>query len=269
MEKITRTLTIQSYHICEVLPGETFSLKPFLPFSLEDSSSSQDSERLWSLQIPTENPLRYSDHSPIIKDIRIRIVPPDRRHIYVDSVMDIIPVSTKVLGKIGEGITRTLTGAYILLTGVDENGVPVCSFGNCDGMLDEKVVFQKAGTPGPSDILITFEVTLTAGAGASRSGPDAIHHSCDLFCQEIRTLMKSLSGRSFTEKHTYHDIIRPDKKKVVIVKLVSGQGAMYDTHFLAPEPSAYENSRSVIDYPGIPIVLSPNEYRDGAIRAMY
>ena len=36
--------------------------------------------------------------------------------------MDIIPISTKVLGKLGEGITHTITGVYVMLTGVDVNG---------------------------------------------------------------------------------------------------------------------------------------------------
>lgn len=37
--------------------------------------------------------------------------------------MDIIPVSTKVLGILGEGITHTLTGVYFMMTGVDVDGV--------------------------------------------------------------------------------------------------------------------------------------------------
>ncbi|MBE5906727.1 MAG: proline reductase cluster protein PrdD, partial [Lachnospiraceae bacterium] len=72
-----------------------------------------------------------------------------------------------------------------------------------------------------------------------------------------------------TETQTFEDVIRPGKKKVALVKLVSGQGAMYDTRFLANEPSGFEGGHSVIDITGFPVMLSPNEYRDGAIRAMY
>ena len=51
--------------------------------------------------------------------------------------MDIIPISTKVLGKIGDGITHTLTGVYVMLTGVDSNGVQTAEFGSSEGNLKE------------------------------------------------------------------------------------------------------------------------------------
>ena len=87
--------------------------------------------------------------------------------------------------------------------------------------------------------------------------------------QEIRTILKKTNGMYCTERHDYQDIERPGKDKVVLVKLVSGQGAMYDTHYLAPEPSGFIGSHSIIDSTGSPMIISPNEYRDGAIRALY
>ncbi|MFB0919205.1 MAG: proline reductase cluster protein PrdD, partial [Clostridiaceae bacterium] len=54
---------------------------------------------------------------------------------------------------------------------------------------------------------------------------------------------------------------------VVIVKQVAGQGAMYDTMLFSNEPSGTDGV-SIIDMKCMPAVLSPNEYRDGAIRAM-
>ena len=56
---------------------------------------------------------------------------------------------------------------------------------------------------------------------------------------------------------------------MVLVKMVSGQGAMYDTRFLPDEPSGFIGSHSIIDITGAPMIISPNEYRDGAIRALY
>ena len=42
--------------------------------------------------------------------------------------MDIIPISTKVLGKIGEGITHTITGVYVMLTFLEAEGIKMdCS----------------------------------------------------------------------------------------------------------------------------------------------
>ncbi len=55
---------------------------------------------------------------------------------------------------------------------------------------------------------------------------------------------------------------------MLIIKQVAGQGAMYDTHFFADEPSGVEGGRSIIDMGNMPIMVTPNEYRDGIIRSM-
>ena len=259
-EKIMRQLIIRSFHVTRLCEGNTFSL------TKADTASY---ETTWKLTVPArieENPLLYSE--PIIQ-IKIRLISPEQKHIPIHSVMDIIPISVKAAGKIGEGITHTMTGAYVILTGADEEGTPICAFGSSEGMLDEQIMFNKAGTPADDDWIILFDVILKAKSGFSRPGPNAAHHACDIFCREIRSLLKSKSGYEYTESHCYQDVIHPDRKKIAIVKLVSGQGSMYDTHFLGDEPSSYEGSHSVIDITGAPIVLSPNEYRDGAIRAMY
>ena len=43
---------------------------------------------------------------------------------------------------------------------------------------------------------------------------------------------------------------------------------MYDTHLFGLEPSGSLGSRSIIDMGNMPVVVSPNEYRDGIIRSM-
>ena len=260
---VMRQLTIKAFHISSVTDGSAFSITPAGHCT---QSMNGDSHNLYELMLP----LSYRpSHSPLISNIDIRIISPDEHHQYIESVMDIIPVSTKVLGSIGNGITHTLTGVYVVLTGVDEEGTPVCAFGNSNGYMDEQITFNRPGTPSEEDIIILFQVTLKAKAGFARSGPCAAHEACDEFCNNIRQELKKLKGSFCTESHKYQDIIRPGKPKVALVKLVSGQGAMYDTHFLGSEPSSYIGSRSVMDAPGAPIMLSPNEYRDGAICAMY
>jgi len=67
----------------------------------------------------------------------------------------------------------------------------------------------------------------------------------------------------------YFDKIKFGKRKVVVIKQVAGQGAMYDTQLLGKEPGGFEGGRSIIDLGNVPIILSPNEYRDGALRAMH
>lgn len=70
---------------------------------------------------------------------------PDEHRQHTNTVMDVIPLATKVLGRVGEGITHTLTGVYVLLTGVDESGRQVCNFGASDGILEEKIAWGRAG----------------------------------------------------------------------------------------------------------------------------
>lgn len=262
-EIIKRTLTIQSFHVTEVVWGEGFELIPCM-----NEGGKLLSPAEYTLAIP-EDYLPIFCEDELISTITLRIIPPDKHHVHINSVMDIFPISTKVLGRLGEGTSRTITGVCGMITGADENGVSVCAFGSSDGMLDEKVALGMAGTPSPEDYILCFDVILKAGAGFSRSGPDAAHRCVDSFCQNIRKLLKKKRGQDATEVHVYHDIVRPNAKRVVIVKLVSGQGAMYDTHYLPAEPSGFENSRSIIDAVSVPVILSPNEYRDGAIRALY
>lgn len=203
-----------------------------------------------------------------IEAIDIQIIKPGDHDRWTNTIMDIVPISTKVLGKIGDGITHTITGVYVMLTGVDVNGKQCHEFGSSEGNLKEQLYLNRAGTPGDNDYIISFDVTLAAGMGQERPGPTAAHRVCDEFIQTYRNKLKKFNGSKCTERHEYHDIVRPGKKKVLIIKQVAGQGAMYDTHLFAKEPSGVEGGKSIIDMGNMPIVVTPNEYRDGIIRSM-
>ena len=205
---------------------------------------------------------------PLIKEIDIRIIMPDEHQRHTNTVMDVIPLATKVLGRVGEGITHTLTGVYVLLTGVDESGRQVCNFGASDGILEEKIAWGRAGTPLKSDMLITFDVVLKEGSWADRPGPEAAHRACDTFCQIFRDQMKKFNGYKCAEKHVFQETYEPGKKDVYIVKEVSGQGAVYDTRMFGHEPCGFEGGKSVIDMGCMPALVTPNEFRDGIMRAM-
>ena len=116
--------------------------------------------------------------------------------------------------------------------------------------------------------IVSFDVVLKPGMGQEREGVLAAHHACDEFIQIFREQMKKFRGDLCTERHEYHDVVRPGKKRVLIVKQVAGQGAMYDTSLFAKEPSGTENGRSIIDMGNMPVIVTPNEYRDGIIRSM-
>ena len=205
---------------------------------------------------------------PLIKEIDIRIIMPDEHQQHTNTVMDVIPLATKVLGRVGEGITHTLTGVYVLLTGVDESGRQVCNFGASDGILEEKIAWGRAGTPLRSDMLISFDVVLKEGSWADRPGPEAAHRACDTFCQIFRDQMKKFNGYKCAEKHVFQETYEPGKIDVYIVKEVSGQGAVYDTRMFGHEPCGFEGGKSVIDMGCMPALVTPNEFRDGIMRAM-
>ncbi|MCQ1529445.1 proline reductase cluster protein PrdD [Lutispora saccharofermentans] len=246
-----RRLVIKSYHITEVsfadkteITGKSLSLRKNI---IDDITRDE----------------------PLINDLSIEIIMPGEHDRWVNSIMDIMPISAKVLGRLGEGITHTLTGVYVMLTGVDKEGIQVAEFGSSEGNLQEQMILNRPGTPGDKDIIILVDVTLKAGEGHYRTGPTAAHRVCDKLVQEIREKLKKLNGKDCTERHEFYDVIKPGRKKVAIIKQVAGQGTMYDTQLFAKEPSGFAGGRSIIDLGNVPVIVSPNEYRDGAIRAMH
>ena len=242
--KDLRRLVIKAYHMNEVEWGE-------------HNDITVDGKMTVSKEMIEE----FVESEPLIEKIDIQIIKPGEHDRWTNTMMDIIPISTKVLGKIGEGITHTITGVYV-------NGKQTHEFGSSEGNLKDMLYLNRAGTPGDNDVIISFDVTLAAGMGQERPGPTAAHRACDKFIQSYRDKLKKFKGDLCTERHEYHDIVRTGKKRVLIIKQVAGQGAMYDTHLFAKEPSGVEGGKSIIDMGNMPIILTPNEYRDGIIRSM-
>lgn len=205
---------------------------------------------------------------PQIHSIDVQLIRPGDLDRWTNTIMDIIPISAKVLGSIGEGITHTVTGVYMLLTGVDVQGKQAHEFGSSEGNLRDTLLLGRAGTPGENDYMISFDITFHAEMGQERAGVTAAHAACDEFIQPFRDQLKRFNGDSCSERHTYYDTIRPGKKKVVIMKQTAGQGAMYDTHLFAREPSGALGSHSIIEMGNMPVLVTPNEYRDGIIHSM-
>ncbi|MFV0362297.1 MAG: proline reductase cluster protein PrdD [Suipraeoptans sp.] len=249
--KDLRRLVIKSYHMTNIELADENKISVDGKFTIDKSI-------LPSLIEEEKN----------IVDIDIQIIKPGEHDRYTNTIMDIIPISTKVLGKIGEGITHTVTGVYVMLTGVDTDGKQTHEFGSSEGNLKEQLYLNRAGTPGDDDYIISFDVTLKSHMGQERKGVDAAHNACDRFIQIFRDQLKKFKGDLATERHEYHDVVRSGKKRVLIVKQVAGQGAMYDTHLFGKEPQGMEGGRSIIDLGNMPVIVTPNEYRDGIIRSM-
>lgn len=250
MERVIRSLVIKAFHINKVI--------------LSDKTKVESNSLLINENYETE--MVTKDQR--IEKVSIKIVKPGDHDLFTNSIMDIIPVSTKVLGKIGEGITHTLTGAYIMLTGSDAVGNQMAEFGSSEGILKNQLKLGRFGTPNETDIIIHVDIVLKSGTIFERSTPSMMHRVCDEFIQTIRESLKECDGRKADFQNTFEDKIREGKKKVVIIKQIGGQGAMHDNQLLPDEPSGYSGGKSNIDLGNMPVILSPNEYRDGALRAM-
>lgn len=204
----------------------------------------------------------------VFESVEIKIIKPREHDLYINTIMDVVPISTKVLGRIGEGITHTLTGVQVLLTGANTEGLQMHEFGSSEGILKEQLVLNRAGTPSDKDYLIHIDVIIKAGINFDRQLAFSIFELSDVYLQNIREVMKMLSGRDADEVHEYFNKKNPGKPKVALVKEVAGQGMMYDNLLFPEEPSGMDKGISIIDMQNMPILLTPNEYRDGAIRAM-
>jgi D-proline reductase (dithiol) PrdD len=249
-EVLLRRLVIRSFHITDVV----FSGKTCIKGSV--------------LSIDNSVVDRVMARNPLIAKMTTGIIRPYEHSVKTNTIMDIIPISTKVLGKLGEGITHTLTGVYCVLTGCDEDGRQMHEFGSSDGILGDQIFFGRAGTPEKSDFILHIDFTLKGGQPFDRNLVNAAFQGADLYLQEIRESLKTNEYKEASETHEFFDRARPGKKRVALVRQVAGQGAMYDNQLFSNEPSGYAGGISIINMSNVPIMLSANEYRDGALRAM-
>ncbi|MDR3342069.1 MAG: hypothetical protein LBT14_04640, partial [Treponema sp.] len=58
--------------------------------------------------------------APLVKKLEMDVITPDKRHVFTNTIMDVIPVATKVSGELGEGETNILNDMVFILTGIDE-----------------------------------------------------------------------------------------------------------------------------------------------------
>ena len=199
-------------------------------------------------------------YSEVIEKIDIEVIDPGDHDRYTNTIMDIIPISVKVLGKCGEGITHTITGVYVMPTGVDVDGEQAHEFGSSEGNLKDMLYLNRAGTPADDDFIISFNITFKKGMGQDKMVEE--------WMNDFRAQLKKFEGTKCTERHEYYDRIRQGQKKVLVIKEMIAHGAMLDTWIFPDQPSGVEGGKSLIDYGAMPVMLTPNEFRDGAIKAM-
>lgn len=203
----------------------------------------------------------------LIKGIKLNVIKPNERHIYTDTIMDVCPIATKVEGELGNGVTKICDGVVFMLTGVDEEGTQVHEFGSSEGYLDEKMYFGHPGCADENDIIIRCEAVIEKLSGMSRPGPLAAHKAQDYIIQAVREELKTYDGEIIREE-ICEDIRRKGNPRIVLVKEIMGQGAMHDNVICPSEPCGIMGGRMNVDCGNVPIMLTPNQVRDGSIHAL-
>ncbi len=203
----------------------------------------------------------------LCKSLELEVIYPDKRHIYTETIMDVCPIATKVEGELGEGITKVADGVVFMLTGVDEDGVQVHEFGSSEGYLDEKMYFGHPGCADENDIIIRCHAVIERLSGMTRPGPFAAHKCQDYIVQAIRDELKNYDGEVVREE-ICEDVRRVGNPRVVLVKEIMGQGAMHDNVICPTEPCGILGGQKNVDCGNVPIILTPNQVRDGSIHAL-
>ncbi len=204
---------------------------------------------------------------PLCKSMKLDVIHPDERHQYTETIMDVCPIATKVEGELGSGVTKVADGVVFMLTGVDEDGVQVHEFGSSEGFLDEKMYFGHPGCADENDIIIRCHVVIQRLSGMTRPGPFAAHKCQDYVIQAVRDELKKYDGEVVREE-ICEDVRRPGNPRVVLVKEIMGQGAMHDNVICPTEPCGILGGQKNVDCGNVPIILTPNQVRDGSIHAL-
>ena len=203
----------------------------------------------------------------LCKSLTLDVIYPDKRHVYTETIMDVCPIATKVEGELGEGITKVADGVVFMLTGVDEDGVQVHEFGSSEGYLDEKMYFGHPGCADENDIIIRCHAVIERLTGMTRPGPFSAHKCQDYIIQAVRNELKKYEGEVVREE-ICEDIRRSGNPRVVLVKEIMGQGAMHDNVICPTEPCGILGGQKNVDCGNVPIILTPNQVRDGSIHAL-
>lgn len=203
----------------------------------------------------------------LCKSLELDVIHPNERHIYTETIMDVCPIATKVEGELGEGVTKVCDGVVFMLTGVDEDGVQVHEFGSSEGYLDEKMYFGHPGCADENDIIIRCHAVVQRLSGMTRPGPFAAHKCQDYIVQAIREQLKGYEGEVVREE-VCEDVRRVGNPRVALVKEIMGQGAMHDNVLCPEEPCGIKGGQKNVDCGNVPILLTPNQVRDGSIHAL-
>jgi D-proline reductase (dithiol) PrdA len=200
--------------------------------------------------------------------VAIDVIPPDGRTVACDSILDVAPIAVKVEGGIGSGRTRVASGLALVVTGREERGVQAGEFGASAGVLAERIHPNAPGAPDREDWLIRVAVTLRDGSAKERRGPLAAHRVADLVAERVRRALREAPDAPIDSAAEWTEARRPQGVRVLLAKMVMGQGAMHEKLLFPSEPAGIMGGRSIIELGQGPVMLRVNELRDGAIHSL-
>ena len=127
-EKVIRSITRKHFNITEVKRGPETKIEGTTLYIREGIEQ------------------ECIDSQVLVYDLKLDIIKPEDYHTYSETIMDIQPIATKEGDfEIGQGATRVIDGAIIMVTGTDANGVQIGEFGSSEGFLDENIMWGRPG----------------------------------------------------------------------------------------------------------------------------
>lgn len=205
---------------------------------------------------------------PQVHSLSVHIIKPREHRLPVNSILDFSPIAAKNAGRPGEGISHVFSGVQLMLTAAEKSGFQPVNCGSAHGILADKVVFGRRGTPDANDCILHVDVCLAEGQGRTREGISAAHFACDEFLKPLRDVLCTLGSSQATLKEELWDVQRSGAMRVLYIKLVAGLGCLYDTRIMPQEPGGCLKSISVMDAGNLPILFTPNEMRDGMLHSL-
>jgi hypothetical protein len=119
-----------------------------------------------------------------------------------------------------------------------------------------------------------IDILFKEGEGRTLEGLEAAHRAGDTIVQEIRKAMRScidagaLDSASLPDTEDFRHYERKGRMKLLLVKIVSGLGNMYDTAVGPDEPAGFIGSVQMRAKGNSPILLTPTEVLDGTLHSL-
>lgn len=202
-----------------------------------------------------------------IKEASLHVIQPGAHNFFVNSNLDFTPIAVKSEGMIGEGNTYVFSNVVLMLTGKEDvTGFQPSNIGSSEGILRKQVIFDQAGTPAMDNFLIHIDILFAEGEGHTSQGIAAAHRLAEHCICGVRECLKQT--QTIQEQEIFRNIKRLGKPKIVLIKLVSGLGAMYDTVMFPEQPGGIAGGRMMRDTGNLPYLITPTQCLDGVIHSL-